>query len=225
MPPLVWCFWGLALFVAIVYWLVVMTEGTYLGARPVAWLYDLAASRYDRIKAVQYVYELKYVGMPLLEAVDDSQEWKLLDVATGTGRVLSALNSAGYSNGRLYGIDRSFGMLNGAILRAKQYEHHTEYAQQDAMHLGFANDVFDCVSCLEALEFMQHPEQAIQEMLRVLKPGGILLLTNRVGFDSWFFPGRMSKRGRLETYLRAEGLGNIHSMRWQIDYDIVWARK
>jgi len=224
-PIFVWSLIIILVVGAVFYWLIILTEGTYLGVRPVAWLYDLTAARYDRIKAVQYLYELTFIGAPLLEAVDDSKAWNLLDVATGTGRVLAAVDSAGYQNGQLYGIDRSSKMLDEAAKKAAQFEHPVVLAQQDGMQLGFIDNSFECVTCLEALEFMPHPRSAVCEMLRVLRPGGTLLLTNRVGADSWFYPGRLGRRGRLEAVLHQEGAERVRSMRWQVDYDLIWARK
>ncbi|MHB9032130.1 MAG: class I SAM-dependent methyltransferase [Anaerolineae bacterium] len=216
---------GVALAAALAYWLLVTTEGTYLGVKIVAYLYDLVALKYDRIKSVQYVYEIEFIGAPLLRALDDSTAWQLLDVATGTGRTVAALEGTNYQHGRIYAIDRSSKMLSEAIKRARQYDHRCEFAMQDAMQLGFQDSSFNGVSCLEALEFLPHPKQAVQEMLRVLKPGGVLLLSNRVGLDSWFYPGRLCRRGRLEKYLRQLGLPNIRSSRWQQDYDLVWVAK
>jgi ubiquinone/menaquinone biosynthesis C-methylase UbiE len=206
------------------YWLLVTTEGTYLGAGIVAWLYDLTAHKYDRIKAVRYPFELQFLGIPLVQALQGRDAWHLLDVATGTGRIARALDSAGAVNGRVFGIDRSVKMMQAAN-PASSSGLVTEIAQQDARHLGFQNAVFDAVSCLEALEFMPQPKQAILEMLRVLKPGGVLLITNRVGLDARFFPGRLCGRGKLENYLLHLGFENVHSGRWQVYYDLIWANK
>jgi len=52
-----------------------------------------------------------------------------------------------------------------------------------------------------------------------------LLLSNRVGTDAWWFPGRMAKRGRLERHLEAIGLEDVRMDRWQVHYDLIWARK
>lgn len=43
----------------------------------------------------------------------------------------------------------------------------------------FANDTFDCILCTEVLEHCYDPWKAAEEMFRVLKPGGILLLSTR----------------------------------------------
>lgn len=220
-----WIALGVCLLTAITaYWLLIITEGTYLGARVVAWLYDLTAHRYDRIKAVQYPFELRFIGAPLLQALEDSPAWLMLDVAAGTGRISRALAAAGASDGRIISIDRSRQMMLAAPPNLGT-ELITEYAQQDATNLGFRDAVFDGISCLEALEFFARPQRAIQEMLRVLKPGGILLISNRVGFDARLFPGRLCGRGNLENYLRQLGLENVRSQRWQVYYDLIWANK
>ena len=52
----------------------------------------------------------------------------------------------------------------------------------DAQALGLADEVFDVVLCTEVLEHLPEPQRAIDEMFRVLRPGGTLLLTTRFLF-------------------------------------------
>lgn len=52
----------------------------------------------------------------------------------------------------------------------------------DAQALGFADARFDVVLCTEVLEHLPEPQKAIDEIFRVLKPGGELLLTTRFLF-------------------------------------------
>lgn len=52
----------------------------------------------------------------------------------------------------------------------------------DAQALGFADASFDVVLCTEMLEHVPEPQRAIDEMRRVLRPGGLLLLTTRFLF-------------------------------------------
>jgi SAM-dependent methyltransferase len=52
----------------------------------------------------------------------------------------------------------------------------------DAQALGLAGASFDRVLCTEVLEHLPEPQRAIDEMRRVLKPGGTLLLTTRFLF-------------------------------------------
>ncbi len=52
----------------------------------------------------------------------------------------------------------------------------------DAQVLGIADQAFDVVLCTEVLEHLPEPQKAIDELFRVLKPGGVLLLTTRFLF-------------------------------------------
>jgi SAM-dependent methyltransferase len=52
----------------------------------------------------------------------------------------------------------------------------------DAQALGIADATFEVVLCTEVLEHLPEPQKAIDEMFRVLKPGGELLLTTRFLF-------------------------------------------
>src|SRR4030095_5709220 len=52
----------------------------------------------------------------------------------------------------------------------------------DAQALGLADAVFDVVLCTEVLEHLPEPQRALDEMFRVLKPSGTLLLTTRFLF-------------------------------------------
>jgi len=221
-----WVLFGsvLALAALTFYWLLILTEGTYLGAGLVTWLYDVVASRYDRAKGLTFVGEMRCIGIPLTEALSDVEDPQILDVATGTGRVPLALLRTGDFAGALYALDRSREMV------AEGRAAHEELAavrtvRGDARALPFEDSAFDAVVCLEALEFMSEPEVAIAEMIRVLAPGGVMLLSNRVGSDAWWFPRRMVGRGRLEEYLGQIGLDDVRMVRWQVHYDLVWASR
>ena len=212
-------------FGALLYWLLVATEGTYLGARVVAQLYDATASRYDKIKDLNYADELQYLGLPLAEALSHFRSPRVLDVAVGTGRLPLALLRSGEMEGSIVALDRSSRMLGEARAALSESDGTVVLVRGDAGALSFGDNAFDCVTCLEALEFMPRPAETVREMVRVLGSGGVLLLSNRVGTDAWLFPGRMCGRGRLERHLGELGLESIETQRWQVHYDLIWARK
>ena len=49
----------------LLYWQLILAEGTYLGKRPVAWLYDLFAKRYNAIKQYDDADDARFLGSPL----------------------------------------------------------------------------------------------------------------------------------------------------------------
>ena len=222
-----WVGIGLALVVVALvgYWLLVTTEGVYLGPRAVTLLYDWTAERYDDIKQLNYIDEASRLGMPLARRLQSVASPHVLDVATGTGRLPLALVRQFQFDGTVVGVDRSRGMLHEAEDAVAVYDDRISLLQGDAGALSFPDRCFDCVTCLEALEFMPDPPVAIREMLRVLRPGGVLLVSNRVGKDAWFFPGQLCGRGEVEDYLRELGLSSVHRELWQVHYDLIWARK
>ena len=208
----------------LIYWLLIITEGTYFGPRFVAYLYDLSAKRYDGIKAVRFVDEAYFIGIPLARALSHTRSPLILDVATGSGRVPQALVRQWDVTGHVVGIDRSHRMLLEAR-QALSDAARVSLCRQEASALAFADSIFDCVTCLEALEFIRDPETVLGEMLRVLRPNGVLLLSNRIGGEAPFFPGRISGRGQLERLLVQLGLDRVEMQRWQVHYDLVWAKK
>ena len=211
--------------ILLLYWLLVATEGTYLGSGIVALLYDWTAKHYDAIKDQQYVNELRFLGLPLIAGLDHVPSPRVLDVATGTGRVPLLLLAQADFTGCVVGVDRSLRMMAQAQVFAEQYNGRVIFMRQDAAALAFESETFDCVTCLEALEFMPDPATVLREMVRVLRPGGQLLLSNRVGKDAWLFPARLCGRGKLEGRLRQLGLEKVTMQRWQTHYDLVWAHK
>ena len=67
----------------LVWWLFFETEGVFFGRRVVIWLYDLYASRYDKIVQNNDTEEHLYIAQPLMRAVEPHGVPLVLDVATG----------------------------------------------------------------------------------------------------------------------------------------------
>ena len=76
--------------------------------------------------------------------------------------------------GHIIGVERSRKMIARAAEKIAN-EHFDEYVTllwADGTDLPFPDDSFDVVSCMEALEFMPQPEAGLDEIIRVLRPGG-----------------------------------------------------
>ena len=223
-----WFLLGLLLVAALgllLYWLLVITEGVYLGRRLVVWRSDLTAHRYDGIKQFDPDTESFLVIRPLLVRLAARPVPLVLDVATGTGRLPLFLLEEATFNGRVIGLDASGRMLASARAKLKQYRHRASLVQQTAADLPFDDNIFDAVTCLESLEFFPNDSAALQEMFRVLRPGGTIMTTRRRGWEAKTFIGRYHDRETFEAGLENLGFTGIEFQLWQIEYDLVFAHK
>ena len=209
----------------LLYWQLIIAEGTYLGPRVVTLLYDWSAHIYERIKQFDAGAEQWFLGLPLARALESLPAPLVLDVATGTGRLPRALLRQPSFDGQVIGLDLSRRMLREAVRRTAQFADQLTYIWQDARGLPFDDDTFDGVTCLEALEFTPNLRVVLAELVRVLRPGGVLVVTNRIGPDAKFLPGRVLPRDAFERLLREFPLEEIKVRIWQVDYDLAWAVK
>ncbi len=220
-----WIAAAVAALLALLYWQLIIAEGAYLGRRVVAWLYDLSAHLYDRIKGYEDAYEAWFLGRPLARELALLPDPLVLDVATGTGRLPLTLFRDGHYRGRLIGLDYACRMVRLAARKLAPWQERITWLCRDASTLPFPDATFDAVTCLEALEFFPRPRRALREMVRVLRPGGILLVSNRIGKEARWLPGRTFTAEAFEAHLRALGLEMVQTKPWQEAYDLVWARK
>jgi ubiquinone/menaquinone biosynthesis C-methylase UbiE len=214
---------------AVLYWLLVMTEGVYLGRRVVVWLYDITAHKYDGIKQFNLEDERFMVGRPLLVELARYRDPLVLDVATGSGRVPLTLLAEEQFKGCVIGLDASRKMLGQAAAKLAPVVQDTAarafLVQQTADALPFPDNCFQAVTCLEALEFFPSDSAALREMVRVLRPGGFLMTSRRKGREGKAFLGRYLPEAEFGELLDKLGLVEIRSSLWEVNYDMVTARK
>lgn len=216
---------GAILLAAALYWQLVVAEGTYLGRRVVVLLYNWTASFYERIKQFDPGQEQWFLGLPLARSLELVPAPLVLDVGTGTGRLPRAVMFQPRFRGRVIGLDLSRRMLAQAVRLAGPWAERVTWIWQDACTLPFQGGAFDAVTCLEVLEFTPDPRSVLRELVRVLRPGGVLLVTNRVGPDAPFLPRRAFRRPMLAGLLLSLGLEEVKVQSWQVDYDLAWAVK
>lgn len=117
----------------------------------------------------------------------DSRSWactqavgEVLEVAVGTG-----LNLPFYPEDvTLTGVDLSEGMLGIARARAATLDRSVTLQQGDAHALHFADASFDTVVCTFGLCAIPDVDAAVDEMVRVLRPGARLILVDHVESSS-----------------------------------------
>lgn len=100
----------------------------------------------------------------------------ILDIGCGNGRDLRTYLK---KNVRAVGLDFSLGMLKDAQkeIEREGYGHRTLLSQGDATILPFANNVFTKVACSEVIEHIPGYERIFLDIYRVLKPGGMFVIT------------------------------------------------
>ncbi|WP_374538377.1 bifunctional demethylmenaquinone methyltransferase/2-methoxy-6-polyprenyl-1,4-benzoquinol methylase UbiE [Chitinimonas taiwanensis] len=101
---------------------------------------------------------------------------RVLDIAGGTGDLSLAFAKRAGKSGQVWLTDINSSMLTVGRDRLMDKGQMLPVAQCDAEKLPFPSNYFDCVSVAFGLRNMTHKDAALTEMLRVLKPGGRLLV-------------------------------------------------
>lgn len=116
---------------------------------------------------------------------------RMLEVGVGTGIALAAYRP----HLRVIGIDVSRDMLERARRRvgALGLDYVDDLLEMDAQHLTFADASFDVVMAQYVVNTVPDPDAALDEFARVLRPGGEIILVNRIGAESG--PRRAVERG------------------------------
>ncbi len=112
----------------------------------------------------------------LVKWSDAKPDDKILDIATGTGDL--AFDFLNYTNEKaeVIGIDFCQPMLDIANDKAKIKDSKIQFIWGDATDLKFLSETFDIVSISYGIRNVENFEKAIQEMHRVLKPGGRFMI-------------------------------------------------
>ncbi|CCD93549.1 putative N-methyltransferase; phosphatidylethanolamine or menaquinone biosynthesis methyltransferase (ubiE) [Bradyrhizobium sp. ORS 375] len=107
---------------------------------------------------------------------------RILDVGVGTGLSLSDYARTT----KICGVDISEPMLRRAQARVRELKlfNVETLAVMDAKHLAFPNDFFDAVVAQYVITAVPDPEATLDDFIRVLKPGGELILVNHIGAES-----------------------------------------
>jgi ubiquinone/menaquinone biosynthesis C-methylase UbiE len=134
----------------------------------------------DRDKAIRNDAVLKYEQDMRQRAVFDllqpnRSDW-ILDIGCGNARDLRILMGAGYEN--IVGIDLSFGMLlEGKKILSENSEKKSMLFAGDATQIPLREGFFDKIICSEVIEHIPDYHRVLEEIYRLLVPGGKLIVT------------------------------------------------
>ena len=103
---------------------------------------------------------------------------KVLDIAGGTGDVAYKFSKLVGDEGQVILSDINSSMLNVGRDRLidRGVNQNVQYVQLDAQHIPFDDNSFDCVTIAFGLRNVTDKDLALRSILRVLKPGGRLLV-------------------------------------------------
>ncbi len=142
-------------------------------------------------------YEQQLRAKLVLGYLSPAKDEKILEVGCGNGRDLLEIGIAG---SQCIGIDISENMLEGAKKQlADNNIKNVEIKYEDVTKLTFPTDSFDKALASEVLEHIPDYKKAISEMSRVLKRGGVMVIStpnwiSMHGLDRYFFYNLLGKK-------------------------------
>jgi len=160
----------------------------------------------------EYRYRTEW-HIPLLVPFAEAKGKEVLEIGTGNGAdgVMFALNGATYT-----GVDLTEAALDATRRHFETMGLSGNFRKEDAEQLSFADHTFDMVYSHGVLHHTPDPRAAIDEVHRVLKPGGqaIIMLYHKRSFNYYV---------RIMTFMRLRVLLNVMSRagRWKEDRNLI----
>jgi demethylmenaquinone methyltransferase/2-methoxy-6-polyprenyl-1,4-benzoquinol methylase len=145
-------------------------------ARRVAGVFTSVAGKYDVMNDLMSMGLHRVWKRFTIELSRVRPGERVLDVASGSGDLARLFSERVGPGGEVWATDINGDMLAVGRDRLVDRGHLLPMAQCDAEHLPFPDDHFDCASVAFGLRNMTRKEQALEEMMRVLRPGGRLLV-------------------------------------------------
>ncbi len=180
-----------------------------------AGLFEGAGASYDLLSEVLSFGQYRRWQSALVAAAQRSgigPASRVLDVATGTGKIAAAL--VGRTDCRVVGLDLTRGMLLSAAAKRRTdpalRDRHDGLIQGTAERLPFPDAAFDGLTFSYLYRYVPDPEATTRELLRVVKPGGF------IGFVEFAVPDDPAVRAlwRLHTRLNLPAVGAAAGPAW-----------
>ena len=146
----------------------------------------------------------------------------ILDVGCGPGFYSMLFGSKGYS---VTGIDYSDGMIEEARKNAKDRGVEADFLVMDAQDLQFPDGSFDLVLSRDVFWCLEHPEKAYSEILRVLRPGGMAIVSDGNyylhHFDKEYAESREEARKAFEASTKEMKGGHYAFDDGKVDFKVI----
>lgn len=173
-------------------------------------IFDKEAKMYDewyKTKLGNFIDEVE--TKCVFDLFKVQKDMKVLDVGCGTGNFSIKLAKMGCE---VIGIDISDDMLKVAEDKAKKEGLNIKFYNMDVYNMEFEYNYFDGIISVTAFEFLKDPEKAIEEMFRVLKPNGYLLI-GTINKDSEWGEMYLSKEFQENTVFKYADFKTVEDMK------------
>ncbi|SDI98125.1 demethylmenaquinone methyltransferase [Salimicrobium halophilum] len=140
-------------------------------------VFENISTRYDKMNSIISFRQHKLWRRDVMKRMNVEEGAQALDVCCGTGDWTIAMGQAVGPEGHVTGVDFSYNMLSEAVKKKMTHKGpgNIEYQHGNAMALPFDDDTFDYVTVGFGLRNVPDYFQALREMHRVLKPGGMVV--------------------------------------------------
>lgn len=130
-----------------------------------------------RIEAIYLTPDVVAQRQQVLQRLSPQPGECALDIGCGPGLTSLALGEAVGVNGQVLAVDMADPMLGLARLRC-QSQPQVQFQNLDVTHLPMANASFDMALATQVYEYVPDMAHALKELVRVLRPGGRVLLVD-----------------------------------------------
>ena len=137
-------------------------------------MFDNIAPTYDRLNHLMSMNVDKLWRRHALKEIVDGTPQRILDVACGTGDSTISIARAAAEGTTVTGADISEGMMALVMEKAEKagVGDRIDLQVADGENLPYGEGTIDRVTCAFGIRNFEHKEKALQEFLRVLRPGG-----------------------------------------------------
>lgn len=153
----------------------------------------------------------------LISMIDIHENLAFLDIGCGTGWAVGQVAKEVENKGSFFGVDLSQGMIDKARMNFKGYDNfHFIRSNSESVPLG--SDLFDIIICTNSFHHYLHPDRAMNEICRLLKPGGKIYILDPTAdfplirfidrFIKFFEPQhvKLYSSGEFKTFMLNAGL-------------------
>lgn len=139
-------------------------------------MFSKVAKNYDRANSVLSVGIHHLWRKKLVQLSGAEKGSQVLDCATGTGDLAIEFKKAVGAQGMVIGTDFCKEMLEPAPAKAAAHNLQIQFEQADVLNLPYSDKKFDVVSISFGIRNVADPLKALQEMARVTKSGGTVMV-------------------------------------------------